>query len=322
MVDFASASAAATTTKTPLATLDHIVQIFQQARTRIKVESQELTVRVPELFAQYSVAVDVQQGKFGKFAQKLHFNLPSVESIEVHSLGVSFLPENEAVTQTSNGFELDPTKLSPGTETVLLTFEFRLPDNRFLQNLVHIDSGHDTPEPEDSDTAEYWLVAQLKHPDALRTKFGKLDLRDLGVKVDVGVHQDVKARIPRPFVIQLERIRDFVQTRDRNKALRLAIQHIKGVRYAGKEYELLEDIQELFLPTRFKDFVNVNAPFRYSDCERGTDFYELPVPSFPKTMKVISRTNLGLDQEAAHGTLIYKKKDIRTEIARIFGIKI
>jgi len=38
--------------------------------------------------------------------------------------------------------------------------------------------------------------------------------------------------------------------------------------------------------------------------------------------KVISRTNLGLDQEAAQGTLTYKKKNIRAEIAKIFGIRI
>jgi hypothetical protein len=321
LVEFTTATAAETAVKTSLSSLDHILRILQQARTQTKIESQELTVRVPELYGEYSVAVDVKQGKIGKFAQKLRINLQSVTSMEVHSLGATFLSENQAISRTADGFELDPTKLSRGVETVLLTFEFKLPDARFLQNLVHMDSGHDSPETEDSPTAEYWMAAQLKHPDALRTKFGKLDLRDLGVKVDVGVHQDVKSKIPRPFVVHLERIRDFVQTRDRNAAVRLAHQHIKGVRYAGKEYELLESITEVFLPSRFKDFVDVSQPFQYWDCEKGTDFYELPVPSFPKSMKVISRTNLSLDQEAAHGVLVYKKRNIREEIAKIFGMQ-
>ena len=94
----------------------------------------------------------------------------------------------------------------------------------------------------------------------------------------------------------------------------------KTKRYAGREQEVLMDLQDIFEPLQFCTFVDVKSPFRYSDCIRGKEFYDkIPFPTFPKTMKVISRTDLSLDKPAAEGRLIYKKKDLQDKISEVFS---
>ena len=88
----------------------------------------------------------------------------------------------------------------------------------------------------------------------------------------------------------------------------------------GKELlEILRRMQKLFSSRVFRNFVDVKRDFRYYDCLRGTDYYSLPFPTWPKFMTVISRTNLDLRKPAAVGILEYKRKDFRKAVEKIFG---
>ena len=52
---------------------------------------------------------------------------------------------------------------------------------------------------------------------------------------------------------------------------------------------------------------------------RGGDFYEkLPFPTWPRSMKVVSRTDLNFENPTADGNLIYKKDSFAEEIGKIF----
>ena len=80
-------------------------------------------------------------------------------------------------------------------------------------------------------------------------------------------------------------------------------------------------MQTLFLPNKFSTFVNVKEDFSYYDCERGLNFYDkLPFPTWPRTMKVVSRTDLNLNKLTATGSLLYKKDDFLDKIKKILGI--
>ena len=50
---------------------------------------------------------------------------------------------------------------------------------------------------------------------------------------------------------------------------------------------------ELFVPSRFRRYVDVADPFHVWECERGRRLFELPFLNLPKTMTVVSRTDLG-----------------------------
>jgi hypothetical protein len=83
--------------------------------------------------------------------------------------------------------------------------------------------------------------------------------------------------------------------------------------------DILKELQKLFLSSKFQDFIEVKDDFHYSDCIRGVDIYgTLPFPTWPKSMKVVSRTDLNFDTPATNGTLIYKKGNFITELDKIF----
>ena len=280
-----------------------------------KIVSQEITVRVPESIGSYSLAIDIQQGR--PVSRKIKFPFQLVKRVQAHSLPM-FAPQDQAVVRVHDGFELAVDRLSKDCEILLLTFEYKIEDPRFLENIVQKNVQVDTVGEEKN---EYWMHAQLKHLAALQTIYGGLDLRDIDVLVNVCVHQDIKTKIPQTFIRNLEVIKRLVQTRDRVEKWRLAQEHLRlgRAKYVHDPYQVLSDLQELFFPRTFAKFVEVANPFYYSDCIRGTDFYELPFPTFPRIMTVISRTDLSFKTPAADGKLIYKKRVFQQEVSKIFG---
>jgi len=171
------------------------------------------------------------------------------------------------------------------------------------------------------DRDEYWMHAQLKHLSVLKTTYGRLDLRDMDFILDVGIHQTLKTRIPTQIIRELEVIRDLISETDRGRKFKLAFKHLqmRRRRQIRDVQNTLADLQKIFLPTTFSTFIEVERPFRYSDSVRGSDFYDIPFQTFPKTMKVISRTDLSLSTPAADGKLIFKRKELGDEISKIFG---
>jgi hypothetical protein len=163
--------------------------------------------------------------------------------------------------------------------------------------------------------------AQMKHLESLRSEYGRIDLRDVDFSVDVGVHQDLNTKIPTGFKEQIETLTQLTQKKGRDEKFKLyqKLLHIQASKYGGKELDILHDIIEVFSPTTFRKFADVTGDFHYSNCEKGTNVYDYPFVTWPKFMKVISRTDLGLDKPASRGTLIYKRQDFLSELGKIFG---
>lgn len=291
-----------------------IEKVWRKIKT-LDIIGQELTLRVPENVAEYTVTIDVHRHR--PLSRKLTFPVPEILGIKINSIP-TLASENQAVLRGQEGLEIHFSNLSKNADTLLFSFECIIPNTRFIDNLVQRNVEREASSLE---TREYWLHAQLKYVEALRTRYGRLDVRNLDLLVNVGVYQEIKTSIPFSLIRELEVIRDWIRTTDRERKFKLDREHLKISRMPGHRevHDMLTTLQEIFLPKNFESFIEVMRPFYYSDCARGTMYFDIPYYSLPKTMNVIARTNLSLDIPAAEGKLIYKKDNIKNEISGVIG---
>lgn len=120
----------------------------------------------------------------------------------------------------------------------------------------------------------------------------------------------------------MEITRDWILEKNVEKKAKLSREHVYTQRRGLKENEItsLNKLQELFNEGIFRNYIDVDRPFHYSNCIRGTDFYDnVPFLTIPKNMQVISRTDLNLDHPAVEGKMIYKKGDFQDRIKKLYG---
>jgi len=292
-------------------------RIYEALKGRYRVLSQEIVVHCPEQVQQFSLAFEATGGLLGQNKVRFPFGRPIRARLRPIMGGADL---SESIIMVENGFEINCQGMR-SEDTFLLEAEYNFPDPKFMDALVHRERAKELPK--DVET-EYWMHAALKHPKALQTKYGRLDLRDLDFTVDVGVSEDIKTSIPGVFKVELDAAFKLLKEKDPHRKTVLGIQHIRAMRGRGKGrniLELLGDLQEIFLPNGFSQFVDVSKDFRYANCFRGLSYYEtIPFPTWPKNMTVVSRTDLGLDRCAAEGVLVYKKKNFLEKVERILGI--
>lgn len=296
------------------------VEVIDRIAATVKstyIRGQELRFLCPEGEVEYSIALEVKGGIRRVFANPLEFKVPELREITIKSFP-GLQDGSAAALATTDGIIVLPDRL-PDEELFTLNFRFKLEQPRAIDSLVRKD--HERDAKSDQGKEEYWMSAQLRQTAALRTKYGRVDLKDLDLSVNVGVHQDLKDVVPQDFVRQLEIASALVRERERGKKYKLMMQHLRtrpgGL--TGKEEETLAEIQALLLPPQFKKFVDVRESFKLSDVIRGADLIAaIPFMSFPKHMTVVSRTNLSLDKPAAEGRLVYKKSDFQKNLAKLF----
>lgn len=255
----------------------------------------------------------------GKLTKKLDFNFPNIIRINIRSFP-QIENQSRAIFRTENGFSVMIDELS-NAEHFMVDIEYKIEEKNFSNFLVQKDV---ETEALDKDKNEYWMHAQLKHLSALNTKYGRLDLQDVDMVVDVGVHKDIKDLIPSKLIKSLEITREWILEKNVEKKAKLSREHVYTQRRGLKENEMtsLNKLQELFYPGIFGNYIDVERPFRYSNCIRGTDFYDnVPFLTIPKTMQVISRTDLNLDHPAAEGKMIYKKGDFQDRLKKLYDGK-
>ena len=279
-----------------------------------KVQGREMTIICPESIQKYSLSLTAKQTGF--FSKKAKFELGKVRRANIRS--IVGLQSIDAITPLEKGFELNLKQLKPG-EQYVLDVEYFLEDQNFLDSLVNREVVDESPE---GDSTKYWMVAQLKHLESLKSEYCKIDLRDVDFNVNVGVHQDVSTKIPNLFKEQLETIAELIKKKGRDEKFNLFLKllHIQTTKFGGKEYKLLGEVMNLFSTSRFSKYVNVEKDFHYSTCEKGTSVYDFPIPTWPKFMKVTSRTDLSLNKPASNGQLIYERVNFMAEIEKIFGL--
>jgi len=317
--------AAATTTSKGLAIAERGVQsvgkqaerIHEVLRGSFRILDQEITIRFPDQVQEVSIAFEATGGLVG---QKIRFPFGVPNRVHLRPIRVPSSDANSAVRISSDGFEIN-TRNMVSNDTYLLDVEYRIPEPRFIDALVQRNVPSESPK---GSLSEYWLHAALKHPSVLKTRVGRLDLRDLDFIVDVGIAEHLKTVVPQALVQELEAGVALLATRNPHEKFRLGRRHAQAMAHRGKgsTMELLGNLQAIFLPERFRSFVDVKEDFHYGECERGVNFYDtLPIPTWPRTMKVISRADLSLENPTAKGVLVYRKDEFLDSVKKAIKVK-
>ena len=289
---------------------------------RTEILNQETTINIPESVVEYSIFVRIPPD-FRSLRDPLMFCDPSIIRVSASSLHPFPKTLREVIQKRTyeDGrivYVLFPELLPPDTSLISMTVGYRISDINILEDLVDRQKAHEPSGPERN---EYWMSAKLKHPKALveYAKFSRFDLRDVDVTVDVGVHNELKATIPPSFIRRLKVFFDVMAEEDpRRQYMALPeLRKLAKAGTAGREFKILVDLEALFFPNSFSKYVDVTKDFRYSDCYKSKEFYELPIEIIPKKINVISRADLTLEKPAAEGILIYKNNMLVNAIEEI-----
>jgi hypothetical protein len=293
---------------------------------RIKILNQEATINVPEATVEYTIAVSVPSS-FRSIRKPIEFKSSSITKVTAVSLHPFFGTIRDAVKEYKYGdgsisFVLFPELLPADTDSISLTVTYKIDDPLLIDGLVDRQNAH---EPSGADKNEYWMSAQLKHPKVLRDNlgYGRVDIRDVDVTVDVGVHNELKTSIPPAFIARLKTFFQIMAESDPRRQY-LAVPKLRQLAKeptSGKEFDILSELESLFLPIAFAKYIEVKQDFRYSDCYKSKECFELPIEIIPKRMNVISRASLTIDEPTANGTLVYKNNQIMDAIKKIINSK-
>jgi hypothetical protein len=308
-----NASDAANSAKKIVDIVDKIAKVLDKFHF-LKREGQGICIKIPEKICQYDIVIRVQSSGF--LTKNIDFPLPEVDRI-IGTCLPSLTPLHQSLHKTPNGFTLTKEGIPNGTDLILLQFQYKIPDSKFILNLVETNVA--TEPLEYSDRDEYWMAVQLKFPQILQKAYSHLKLENVELNVDVAVDTEVKTAVPDYFIRSLRKIRELLSSQDRNIAHVRLLEYMQAKRRIGADiYALINQLSTIFIPDRFKDFLDITPPFRYFNSKFGTDFYDFPGQVLPRTMRVISRTDLSLETPATEGKVIYKKLDLLKELEKVF----
>ena len=276
-----------------------------------EINGKETSIFCPERLQKYSLLLEVKKNSF--FKNILEFRNGSVKRVTLRSM--RGLQKIDAVTINEQGFNINMKMLSEG-EKYTLDIEYYLDDDRFLDALIERKKPKDAPN---DDSIKYWMVAMLKHPEAMNDEYGRMDLYDVDFSVNVGIDQDLDTKVPKIFRNQLEQLGKVAGPLGRDEIVReyFKLRQLKSKDYGTEALELLGKLQALFIPQKFSRYIEVKDDFAFGAIERGINEFDVPL-SWPRFMNVISRTDLTLEKPTARGFLVYKKYEFLEEVSKIF----
>jgi hypothetical protein len=289
---------------------------------KTKILNEETTINVPESVIDYTLAASIPKN-FRSLRKIIEFSIPSIIRINVASLHPFPHTVKEAIRKFTyeNGrtfYALFPEFLPHDCDLISISVSYKIDDVSLIDQLVHRNKAHEPGGPERN---EYWMSAQLKHPKVLTTKFGRFDLKDVDVTVDVGIQSELKTTIPNEFIRRLKTFFKIMSETDPRLQFRAVpeLRRLARSSTAGREFDIIAELESLFLPRTFSKYVDIRKDFHYSDCYKGSECYELPLQIVPKKMNVISRVDLSLEKPAGEGTLVYKNGEFIKALKQIFS---
>jgi len=294
--------------KTLFGVAEYLYKIWEKI-PKTKILNQETTINVPESVVDYTLMVDIPSD-FRSIRKPIEISAPSIIRVSASSLYPFPRTVREAIMKgvREDGrivYALFPKLLPQESDLISITVSYRIDDISLLDDLVDRQKAHEASGIERN---EYWMSAQLKHPKVLVDSFGRFDLRDVDVTVNVGVHSELKATIPQPIIWRIKEFFAIMSQTDPRQQFKAIprLRRLAKSKTAGREFKVLTDLEALFMPGTFSKYVEILKDFRYSSCYKGKEFFELPIQIIPKKMNVISRADLTLRKPAAEGTLVYK----------------
>lgn len=285
---------------------------------KTEILNQESTINVMDSSVGYSIAVKIPS-TFRTLRKTIPIPITTLSRVSVSSLWPMprALPNVIRRSLNGEGFVFLPELIPSDVEAISMSVSYPIKNILMIEDFVEIKKTHD---PGGEDRNEYWYSALLKHPKILVKQFGRFDVRDVDVTIDVSVKEELGVSIPNSFKNRLKLFFELYKETDPRQQFR-AIPRLRALARqptAGKELEMLNDLRLLFIPGRFSKFIEVRNDFRYSTCYQGKESLDLPIDIIPKAMQVVSRADLTLEKPAAEGVLIYKKDLFQRAVEGIF----
>jgi hypothetical protein len=293
---------------------EEILRILDETPA-LHLENREVSIRVPDSFCTFNAALSLNRQGIG--SSKIRFPLDEIERISVHALGSpKFSRLDDSILKTPDEFQLSIEKIPEEVEGILLTFEYKVRDMSFLEDIVHTEVAAEPSKEADS----YWMHAQLKHLKWFRDRYARWQLLDTPFHVEVAIENEVATPIPPHFKRHLKLLREVAREPDPHRIPTLSMMLASSRRRIRADpYNLISSLEGLFEESQFRRFVEVLPPFIYSHSKKGNEYLDFPTGVFPKTMSVTCCTKLDLETPASEGKLIYRKSALYKEISEIFG---
>ncbi len=225
--------------------------------------------------------------------------------------------DDALIFDENDGIVLSLDYMPEGVDSILLNIRCPLQHRRFMSRLVNKQV---QVEPR-NDVTSYWMTAQFKHLRPLRDKLDSLRVEDLDFFVRVHIEQNIKEIIPHTFIRQLEVGKELLQTKDREKKQSLAREHLRlaqANKLVGNEEKVIEKIEDLLKPSNFESYLDLIGQFYYHDCSQAGSFFRVPNFVIPSMMRVVSKTNLTLEEPAKEGELKFKRREFEDSFEDIF----
>lgn len=281
-------------------------------------EGRNIEFSYPSQEMEVSMLLSIPTGPKRWVQNKIHLNFPEIKSISLKNLPL--FTDTHAIIQTDQGYYLDTKKLD-NNEKFLLTLKHDVPQSCF-RDLISVQNSN-APMNYNNGTEEYWLSAALKKRDILDKAFSGFSIYGFENNATINIHNSVGTAIPQNFIQRLITITKFIRGTDREEMIKVVHERLKHQRAKGKkedERKVIIDLKNTFCTSSaFLKFIKIDTPFVYKEAIQGLNYFEsIPFDVFPKTMDVVTTTNIDFDHPAAEGKLYFKRVTFEEGIKNFF----
>ncbi len=278
----------------------------------------ELRIKLKESTMEFNSGFELKK-KIFQSSKNVKLNIPVPAKIHIHSLQ-PYQPLSGIFSIKNDAIYLNTSALEQYGESFRVTMEYSIERDEAVKNLVYssapMDSYIDTNSGDENE--RYWLHAELKTLELLKTIYSAIRIEDVELMVEVAVKEHIRELFSQDIRFELMMMAKFTSS-DRNeraRAINFRTRHTP--KFKGNLFKVINDLQEILQPSRFRSFLSINGQdFRYNSCQKGVTLADAMEPIYlPNYMNVISSTDLTLNEPAKSGELVYKKEQFKKRIKK------
>ena len=229
------------------------------------------------------------------------------------------IPKN-LFTIKNDAIYLNTKALEQYGEGFSVSMEYPIEREDALKNLIYTSAPMDSYIDANSgdENERYWLHAELKTLQLLRTIYSSIRIEDVELMVEVAVKEHIRELFSQDIRFEMMMMAKFtsLDRNERARAINYRLHHTP--KFKGNLFKVINDLQEIFQPSKFRSFLDIKGEeFRYNSCQKGVTLADALEPIYlPNYMTVISSTDLTLDEPAKSGELVYKKEQFKKRIKK------
>lgn len=278
----------------------------------------ELRIKLKESTMEFNSGLELKK-KIFQSNKNVKLNFPVPAKIHIYSLR-PYQPLSGIFSMKNDAIYLNTSELEQYGEDFRVTMEYSIERDEAVKNLVYssapMDSYIDTNSGDENE--RYWLHAELKTLELLKTIYSAIRIEDVELMVEVAVKEHIRELFNQDIRFELMMMAKFTSS-DRNERARAISYRTRHTpKFKGNLFKVINDLQEILQPSRFRSFLSIKGQdFRYNSCQKGVTLADAMEPIYlPNYINVISSTDLTLNEPAKSGELVYKKEQFKKRIKK------